>query len=132
MRLTENFHLKEFTRSATAERLNINNTPPISMLPTLVATARRLENIRAILLYNPVIISSGWRSVALNTAVGGASNSDHMKGLAVDFHLNGKMTPVEMIDWILASGYEFDQLIAYPTFLHIGWGERMRRQVIYI
>lgn len=132
MKLTENFHLKEFTRSATAERLNINNTPPISMLPTLVATARRLENIRAILLYNPIIISSGYRSVALNTAVKGSSNSDHMKGLAVDIHLGGKMTPVEMINWILASGYEFDQLIAYPTFLHIGWGERMRRQVIYI
>lgn len=132
MRLTENFHLKEFTRSATAERLNINNTPPISMLPTLVATARRLENIRAILLYNPVIISSGWRSVALNTAVRGASNSDHMKGLAVDFHLNGKMAPIEIVDLIVSSGYEFDQLIAYPNFVHIGWGERMRRQLIYM
>ena len=132
MRLTENFHLKEFTRSATAERLNIDNTPPISMLPTLVATARRLENVRVILLYNPIIITSGFRSVALNTALSGASNSDHMKGLAVDFHLNDKMTPVVMIDWVLASGYEFDQMIAYPTFLHIGWGERMRRQVIYI
>jgi len=82
-RLSPHFTLAELTRSSTAERLRLDNTPPPDVLRALQSTADMLERIRATLGV-PVIVTSGYRSPAVNAAVGGVTSSDHLAGQAAD------------------------------------------------
>lgn len=83
--LTRNFTLDEFTRSNTAKQNNINNTIPQEYYDNMYSVVNLLQIIRD--NWNaPLIISSGYRCPELNKKVGGASNSDHVYGAAVDFH----------------------------------------------
>ena len=84
MLLTEHFALEEFTRSETAERLGIDNTPSEAVVEHL----RRLcvlvlEPLRQ-RFGKPIRINSGYRCPALNRAVGGVRNSRHLTGDAAD------------------------------------------------
>ena len=81
MNLTPHFTLAELTASATGQRLGIDNTPPPEHLAKLTLTAEMLERVRA-LLQTPVIVTSGYRSMRLNVAVGGVTSSDHARGQA--------------------------------------------------
>lgn len=83
MNLTQHFTLAELTRSTTAEKLGIDNTPPPELLPRLILVAEMLERIRTT-LNCPVIVSSGYRCEKVNLAVGGATTSDHPQGHAAD------------------------------------------------
>ena len=83
MNLSPHFTLAELTASAKAAQLGINNTPPPELLPRLVLTAEMLERIRSTLNV-PIIVTSGYRSRQLNTAVGGVTSSDHTQGHAAD------------------------------------------------
>lgn len=90
MHLTEHFTVSEFTASDTAARMGIDNSLPASLLGAAKETALMLEQIRdklSSLVRRPVpiILTSGYRCPALNRAIGGASSSDHMRALAVDF-----------------------------------------------
>lgn len=81
---TAHFTLSEFTRSATAEKLGIDNTPTEKeVLNLCVLAAQVLEPARRI-INKPFIINSGYRCEALNKAVGGQKNSYHLKGMAAD------------------------------------------------
>lgn len=90
MKLTEHFTLAEFTRSAKAVELGIDNTPPPELLPRLVRTAEMLERIRTTVSAAagvpgcPIIITSGYRCTRLNKAVGSRTSSDHDDGHAAD------------------------------------------------
>lgn len=87
IRLSEHFHLAEFTRSDTAQRRGIDNTPSLSVVVRLSGLCHNvLEPLRRF-ANQPITISSGYRSKALNTAVGGVSNSQHMTGEAADIQL---------------------------------------------
>lgn len=81
--LTPHFSLAELVRSDTAAAKGIDNTPPDDLLPRLVMLAEMLERIRAT-VGSQIVVSSGYRCVRLNAAVGGASSSDHPKGSAAD------------------------------------------------
>ena len=100
--------MSEFTKSSTAIRLGIDNTPPQAVL-------KNLEDLVALLLqplaneFGQVIINSGYRSPALNAAVGGAVNSQHVKGLAADIEVPG-MSNYDLACHI-RDNYKFDQLI---------------------
>lgn len=83
MQLTPHFALTEFTRSAKAAQLRLDNTPTGKALENLKRTAEILERVRAHLGV-PIIITSGYRGPVLNKAVGGATSSDHLQGLAAD------------------------------------------------
>jgi zinc D-Ala-D-Ala carboxypeptidase len=83
--LTPHFTLHEFTASDTAAMRGINNTPTPAALAQLEQTAELMELVRAKCGANPVLISSGYRCPALNSAVGGASNSAHLYGCGADF-----------------------------------------------
>ncbi len=83
MNLTAHFTLAELTASAKARALGLDNTPPADVLPRLVLLAEMLERIRAT-LGEPITVTSGYRSPAVNRAVGGITNSDHTLGLAAD------------------------------------------------
>ena len=101
IRLSEHFMLSEFTRSSTAERLGICNEldPFYPTHKDIIANLKRiceeiLEPLRAF-AGQPIIIGSGFRCPALNKAVGGVKNSQHMTGEACDIRL--PRTPY--VDW---------------------------------
>ena len=78
-------------------------------------------------------VTSAKRSIAENKAAGGVSNSQHLVGEAVDIKPYGSTTYDRLLEYIhnySDSVHVFDKLILYPTFIHISFGERNRRQVI--
>lgn len=81
--MSPHFSLAELTRSSTAKRLRLDNTPPADVLRALQHTADMLERIRSTLDV-PIIVTSGYRSPAVNRAVGGVTSSDHLSGQAAD------------------------------------------------
>ena len=112
MRLSKNFTLSEITKSNTAKRLGIDNAPNQEHLNSMQILIRDLiQPMRDAL--GPIRISSGYRSPALNRAIGGSTKSQHCKGQAVDiqFWKEGKMCNKEIYDWVLKEGIEFDQMI---------------------
>lgn len=94
-----NFTLAEFTRSATAQRLRIDNTPAPEVIPRLLATAHTLQRIRD-RLGKPIIITSGYRGPVLNKAVGGVTSSDHQSGQAADIVAPAFGTPYQLASWL--------------------------------
>ena len=86
MQLSPHFKLVEFTRSATAQARHIDNTPNGEQIKNLKFLCDNvLEPLRE--QFGPIIIGSGFRCPALNTAVGGVKNSQHKSGEACDIHL---------------------------------------------
>lgn len=129
MNLTPHFTLSELVASQEATRNHIDNTPPAAIVNNLMRLAELLEQVRA-LVDAPIIVSSGYRSPALNQLVGGAANSAHMLGLAADIHTD-KLVPKELTEMISKSGIMFDQLIDEGRWVHIGLSADVpRRQVL--
>ena len=109
MKLTENFNLNELTKSQTAERKGIDNTP----------SAEHQENLKSLceMILQPirdhfgqvVSVSSGYRSPELCVAIGSSTQSQHAKGQASDFEIFG-VSNKELADWI-DENLDYDQLI---------------------
>jgi zinc D-Ala-D-Ala carboxypeptidase len=118
--LSTNFTLDEFIFSQTAARLGIDNTPPAEVLANLKRLAQALEQVRSALGGAPILISSGYRSPALNRAVKGARNSAHVLGLAVDFTAPRFGTVLQTAKAAAASGVAFDQIIhEFGRWVHL-------------
>lgn len=117
MQLTEHFSLEELI--ATSHRA-IDNTPPPETVDKLRVTARGLEHVR-LLLGTTVIVTSGYRCPALNDAVGGAPDSQHMRGEAADFIAPAYGTPYAICSLLAASDLRYDQLIFEGTWVHISF-----------
>lgn len=109
MQLSENFQLKEFTRSATASRLGIDNTPQGEHMDNLKYVVEKICQPVRESFGKPVRINSGYRSPELNKAVGGSKTSQHCNGQAVDMEIDGVPNKV-LADWI-TENCEFDQVI---------------------
>lgn len=115
LRLSEHFVLSEFERSATAEKLGIDNSCPSQYIPALSQLCKTiLEPLRQH-FGEPVIISSGYRSPTLNIKVGGVYASQHTLGEAADIvpPYNQRQTPYTLREWFdwLKDNTDFDQLI---------------------
>lgn len=131
--LTDHFSLEELTESQTAARRGIDNTPTPAILDNLTRVAQMLERVRTALGAKPILVSSGYRSPALNKAVGGASNSAHLNGLAADFTCPAFGSPQEICRKIQTSGIPFDQCIFEDTWVHLGLaaaGQKPRQQLL--
>lgn len=129
MNLSAHFSLEELVASQVATRQGISNAPPGKVIANLHRVADALEKVRQLVLA-PIYVSSGYRSPALNQAVGGASNSAHVLGLAADFTAAG-WTPRALALKIAESDIEFDQLIYEGTWVHLGLSEASaRRQLL--
>jgi hypothetical protein len=130
--ITKNFRMSEFLFSSTAVRLGIDNTPSASVVATLTNVLIPGMQMVRDLLDQPVRITSGYRSPALNTAVRGSRNSDHMSGHACDFISPMFGTPRAVTRHLL--GYmaevKFDQLIWEGAWVHISFGPRRRNEVL--
>jgi hypothetical protein len=120
MSISEHFTLEEFTFSAAAARLGLDNTPGPSVIANLELVAGVMERIRTLLGNNPIVVHSGYRSPEVNQAVGGFVTSAHCHGLACDFVCPAFGTPVEVALTILKSDVDFDQLILEYGWVHVG------------
>jgi hypothetical protein len=109
MNLSANFTLKELTKSDTATRLGLDNTPgeaEIENLKTLCENV--LQRVRDH-FGKSVTVNSGYRSPESNAAVGGSKTSDHCKGQAADIEIEGIPNP-ELAQWIM-DNCDYTQLI---------------------
>ena len=130
MKLTKNFELKEFTSSPTAKKYNISNSPPELVIENLKSLCEHILQPIRDKVEKPVEINSGYRCLELNKKVGGVPTSQHVMGCACDFKIDG-MTSYEIAEVVLELNLPFDQLILYPTFVHVSYSDRCRRQLLY-
>lgn len=130
LQLTKNFHLNEFTSSQYAARHGIDNTPLPIHIDNLRALCENVLQPLRDLLGKSIKISSGYRNNAVNTGIGGASNSQHTRGEAADISVNG-MTTMELVRAIVLSGIEFDQVIEeFGAWVHVSYSVNNRGSIL--
>ena len=139
--LSPHFCLNEFTKSSTAMKHGIDNTPPQEAVDNLKALCQGcLEPLRAELGL-PVVITSGYRTKALNSMLAHSSErSQHMLGQAADFYVAPGQSGLSRRELlikafrliILDESIDYDQLILYPSFIHVSYvsRERNRRTIL--
>jgi hypothetical protein len=145
MKISPNLNLYEITRSDTAKRQGIDNTPTFEHLENFKLLAEKVfEPMRG--HFNvPIFISSGYRSKELNKAMGGASKivngvyvptSQHCKGQAIDIDMDGINSDVtnKMVFDFIKENLEFDQLIwefgtdLNPDWVHVSYAKTGNRK----
>jgi hypothetical protein len=122
MNLSANFTLKELTKSDTATRLGLDNTPDDEALENLKTLCEKvLQPVREH-FGKSVTVNSAYRSPESNAAVGGSKTSDHCKGMAADIEIVG-VANADLAQWIM-DNLEYTQLILEfytPGIPDSGW-----------
>ena len=125
--MTPHFTLAELTHT---DHRSLDNTPTQIEISNLQRLAQFLETVKTTLGGKPVMISSAFRSKAVNDAVGSKDTSSHRLGLAADFKVPG-MAPDAIVRALLALPY--DQIIReYDAWTHISISDKPRRQALII
>lgn len=133
LRLSQHFTLYETLHSSKATELGIQNMPATGTMAAIVHAAQGMERVRAALDSKPVIVNSWYRNPAVNAAVGGVTNSDHLSGYAVDFRCPAFGGVTAVCRAIEAAGIDYDQLIwEYGRWVHISFAPAMRGQTLHI
>jgi hypothetical protein len=109
MNLTENFTLSEMTKSETALRYDMDNSPPQEITSNLQALAVHVLQPVRDHYGKGVKVNSGYRSPDVNAKVGGSRTSDHCRGMAADIEIPG-VPNAELAEWI-RSNLLFTQVI---------------------
>lgn len=134
------FTLNELTRSATAARKGINNSPSALIKSNLEAIIEKVLDPLREKWGKPIIVTSGYRCPKLNTIIGGAPGSQHMKGEAVDIRTatDTRDENMKLLKILLKSDIVYDQVISEyvdaqgrPDWIHISYkkngGNRMKK-----
>jgi hypothetical protein len=109
MNLSANFTLKELTKSDTATRLGIDNTPDEAVIESLKLLCENVLQPVRDHFGKSVTVNSGFRSPETNQATGGSKTSDHCKGQAADIEIEGISNP-DLAHWIM-DNCDYTQLI---------------------
>jgi hypothetical protein len=109
MNLTENFTLSELTKSETALRHDMDNSPDQTAISNLQALAVHVLQPVRDHFARGVKVNSGYRSPDVNAKVGGSRTSDHCRGMAADIEIPG-VPNHELAEWIKAN-LPYTQLI---------------------
>lgn len=109
MQLTNNFSLHEMTKSETALRLEMDNTPPENVINNLKTLCEKILQPVRDHYGKGVKVNSGYRAPEVNAAVGGSKMSDHCHGQAADIEIPG-VANAELANWI-ADNLDYTQLI---------------------
>jgi len=125
--VTPHFTLAELTHT---DHRSLDNTPNAAELANLKRLAEFLETVKTTLGGKAVMISSAYRSKAVNDAVGSRDTSSHRLGLACDFRVPG-MAPDAVVRALLK--LPFDQIIReFDAWTHISIADKPRRQALII
>lgn len=137
MQLSKHFKLEEFTKSQVATRKGIKNQPNSGDIKNLTDLCYGVLEKARVKFDKPIVISSGFRILELNRAIGSGDSSQHTKGMAADIEIAG-VPNIKLAYWIQAN-CDFDQLILehykpeednpprrsmyylYPPGGYIGW-----------
>ena len=109
MQLSKHFKLEEMTKSMTATRKGIDNSPGSGDIKNLENVCYEILEPARAHFDKPITVTSGYRSEALCEAIGSKKTSQHAKGQAVDFEIAG--VPNIKIAYWLQNNVDFDQLI---------------------
>ena len=127
--MTPNFTLAELTHT---DHRTLDNTPDKAALANLLRLAVFLEHVKAALDNKPIIITSAYRSKAVNDAVGSKDTSQHRTGCAADFRVPG-MTPDEVVRTLIKAKLPFDQIIReFDAWTHISISGKPRGSKLII
>ena len=131
MNITKNFTLKELTKTNTG----ITNEPNKQELQALIALSGKVLQPLRDIYGKPITVNSGFRSYAVNKAVGGSKGSQHSKGEAADLTTHTKEGNKQLFD-IIKNELEFDQLInEYDySWIHVSYAvnRKNRKQILKI
>jgi len=139
MKLTSNLNLAEVTKSATATRKGIANTPTATHLIALKEVATNIFQPCREHFGKPLAVTSGYRSEALNEAINGSKRSQHSKGEALDLDADvfGGFSNAELFNYI-KNNLDFDQLIwefgnnNNPAWVHCSYKTQGNRNEVLI
>ena len=131
MKLSKNFSLEEMCRSNTASVRGLPNVPNAEQVKNLQQLCENVLQPLRNHLGKPVVINSGFRSQAVNMAVGGAKNSQHTKGEAADIKCKDYPYAKKIYAWIM-DNLEFDQVIlerkGKAVWVHVSFRTGQNRQ----
>lgn len=142
MKITDNFSYEELIHSNTAKARGIDNTPTKQIKDNLIESCKSLWQPAREILGKPMKVSSGYRSKALNRAIGGSTSSAHCYGYAIDFTSPEFGSTTEIVKTLVKAfnekGIAWDQIILeFPSspnsWVHLGWKHssgKQRKQVL--
>ena len=127
------FTIEELTRSDTAKVKGIENTPTQEAKEKLVTLIENVLNPLREMYGKPITVNSGYRCPKLNAAVGGAKNSQHMRGEAADITAGSKEENRKLFE-LIRDNLPFDQLINESDYswVHVSYvsPEKNRKQAL--
>ena len=138
MQLSKNLALAEVMRSETAKRKGISNMPTPEHIENFKLLAEKVFQPIREHFGVPIHISSGYRSKALNTAIGGSLTSQHCSGEAIDIDMDGTSVTNAQIFNYIKDNLSFDQLIwefgtdSNPNWVHVSYEStgKQRKQIL--
>lgn len=138
MQLSKNLSLAEVIRSETAKRRGVSNMPTDAHIANFKLLAEKVFQPIRDHFGVPIHISSGYRSAALNKAIGGAVSSQHCTGEAIDIDMDGTSVTNAQIFNYIKDNLEFDQLIwefgtdTNPDWVHVSYEStgKQRKQIL--
>lgn len=126
MQLSKHFSLAELTVTGTG----LANVPGPKERAALAALAQNILEPLRVHVGVPIVVTSGFRSRAVNAAVGGEPSSQHVLGEAADI-VCAANAPRQLCEAIIRMALPFDQLIQeHGRWVHVSYGPRARRQVL--
>ena len=125
--------MKELTKSSTADKLGIDNTPtPEASVSLSNLVTHVLDPLRE-MYGKPITVNSGYRCPKLNAAVGGAKTSQHMRGEAADITAGSKTENKKLFE-LIRDNLPFDQLIDESNYswVHVSYvsTSKNRKQIL--
>lgn len=128
------FDLTELTHSDTAIAKKIDNTPTEEVKKNLENLVKYVLDPLRQMYGKPIYVNSGYRSEALNKAVGGSKTSQHVLGMAADIDTRTRKGNEELFD-LIAKNLSFDQLIDEKDYswIHVSFDpKRLRNQILHL
>ena len=136
--ISDHISYKEATRSNTARRRGIRNTPRQWQIDNMKRLAENIFEPLRLWAGGPIRVNSFFRSTKLNKAVGGSTKSQHIKGQAIDIDdTHGHKTNKEMFDYIREK-LDYDQLIweygdnKNPDWVHVSYVSQFQNRKIVL
>ncbi len=130
----KNFTIAELSASTTASRLHISNCPAATHVAALTRLVDHILDPLRDAWGAPLRVNSGYRSTALNRAIGGTATSQHLRGEAADITAGSPDANRKLFSLAIKMQLPFDQLIDEKNYswIHISYSPRHRRNILHL